>query len=104
MSRAMLYVMLDAAWLSESIYQQAGAVHDCALPRACEILMFVQNVGHHNAVDAIAGRMWLEGQASGDKISTRPATRPWKGSSRRRRWAPLFVSRSGQTPMPGSSG
>jgi len=33
-----------------------------------EILMFVEDVGRHNAVDAIAGQMWLEGMSGHDKI------------------------------------
>ena len=53
-----------ACALHETIYKQAGAVHGCALatnePGAREILMFVEDVGRHNAVDAIAGRMWLD--------------------------------------------
>jgi FdhD protein len=37
-------------------------------PERAEILMFVEDVGRHNAVDAIAGRMWLDGLDGGDKI------------------------------------
>ena len=44
-----------------SIYKQAGSVHGCALFRGTELLIFIEDVGRHNAVDAIAGRMWLEG-------------------------------------------
>jgi FdhD protein len=44
-------------------------VHGCALATtAGEILMFVEDVGRHNAVDAIAGRMWLEGIDGSDKV------------------------------------
>ena len=57
----------------ETIYKQAGAVHGCALartdgPASAEIMMFVEDVGRHNAVDAIAGFMWLEGISGADKI------------------------------------
>jgi FdhD protein len=59
--------------LHESIYKQAGAVHGCALcvnagPRSGEILRFVEDVGRHNAVDAIAGWMWINGVDGGDKV------------------------------------
>src|SRR5262249_55211741 len=38
------------------------------LARGAEILTFVEDVGRHNAVDAIAGWMWLEGIDGRDKI------------------------------------
>ena len=72
LSRAALYDLLDRVRLHETIYKQAGAVHGCALAQNAaehaEILMFVEDVGRHNAVDAIAGRMWLDAQEGGDKI------------------------------------
>src|SRR4029453_2365620 len=71
-TRAALYDLLDRVRLHETIYKQAGAVHGCALaqnaPDRAEILMFVEDVGRHNAVDAIAGRMWLDALDGGDKI------------------------------------
>ena len=72
-----LYAVLDKVRKYESIYKQAGAVHGCALCSNAgddvqrgrgEILMFVEDVGRHNAVDAIAGQMWLDGQEGADKI------------------------------------
>ncbi len=68
LDQATLYALLDAVRKHESIYKQAGAVHGCALARGAEILMFVEDVGRHNAVDAIAGQMWLDGIDGGDKI------------------------------------
>jgi FdhD protein len=72
LTRAALYDLLDRVRLHETIYKQAGAVHGCALaqngPERAEILMFVEDVGRHNAVDAIAGRMWLDGHEGADKI------------------------------------
>jgi len=56
----------------QTVYKRAGAVHGCALVRngaeAAEVLMFIEDVGRHNAADSIAGRMWLEGLDGGDKI------------------------------------
>ena len=50
------------------IYKRAGAVHGCALCQQSSILNFVEDVGRHNAVDAIAGSMWLNQIGGNDKI------------------------------------
>jgi FdhD protein len=64
-----LFVLLEKVRKHETIYKQAGAVHGCALAStAGEILMFVEDVGRHNAVDAIAGRMWLDDIDGSDKV------------------------------------
>ncbi len=63
-----LYALLQNISRHNEIYKQAGAVHGCALCRDTEILMFVEDVGRHNAADTIAGRMWLDRLDGGDKI------------------------------------
>ena len=64
-----LFVLLEKVRRHETIYKQAGAVHGCALATtAGDILMFVEDVGRHNAVDAIAGFMWLEAIDGSDKV------------------------------------
>ena len=72
LTRAALYELLDHVRVHETIYKQAGAVHGCALAsnegEHAQILLFVEDVGRHNAVDAIAGRMWLDRIDGGDKI------------------------------------
>ena len=50
------------------IYKRAGAVHGCALCHQSSILNFIEDVGRHNAVDAIAGSMWLDKIDGNDKI------------------------------------
>lgn len=50
------------------VYKNAGAVHGCALCHGAEIIIFIEDVGRHNAVDAIAGKMWLEGISGHDKL------------------------------------
>ncbi len=73
LSEATLLAVMDGVRRHESIYKQAGAVHGCALcanagPGTGEILSFVEDVGRHNAVDAIAGWMWMNGVDGGDKV------------------------------------
>ena len=72
LSQATLYALLDRVRVHETIYKQAGAVHGCALASnegaTSEIVYFVEDVGRHNAVDAIAGLMWLDGVPGDDKI------------------------------------
>ncbi len=66
---ATLAALLDNVRRQDSIYKAAGAVHGCALAASDgEILMFVEDVGRHNAVDAIAGQMWLKNMRGGDKL------------------------------------
>ncbi len=63
-----IYGLLRALAHDNEIYRAAGAVHGCALCREETVLLFVEDVGRHNAADAIAGRMWFERIAGGDKI------------------------------------
>jgi FdhD protein len=100
LSESTLYGLLEAVRHHESIYKQAGAVHGCALARAAEILMFVEDVGRHNAVDAIAGQMWLDGLDGGDKIfyTTGRLTSEMVIKTAQM-GIPFLVSRSGLTQM-----
>jgi len=68
-----IYTLLDALNAYNEVYRQAGAVHGCALcgfaPNgAPEIGLFVEDVGRHNAADAIAGHMWLNGIQGANRI------------------------------------
>jgi FdhD protein len=104
LTRATLYALLDRVRVHETIYKQAGAVHGCALATngdgASEILYFVEDVGRHNAVDAIAGKMWLDGVDGGDKIfyTTGRLTSEMVIKAAQM-GIPFLVSRSGLTQM-----
>jgi len=63
-----IYKVLHAVNEYNELYKQAGAVHGCGLCRDDQVLNFVEDVGRHNAADAIAGRMWLEDMDGSDKI------------------------------------
>lgn len=97
-----LFAMLNNVRIHESIYKQAGAVHGCALASSVDgaILTFVEDVGRHNAVDAIAGWMWLENVDGGDKIfyTTGRLTSEMVIKAAQMR-IPFLVSRSGLTQM-----
>ena len=65
-----------------------------------DILMFVEDVGRHNAVDAIAGQMWLDGEDGADKIfyTTGRLTSEMVIKAAQM-GIPFLVSRSGLTQM-----
>ncbi len=104
LTQAALYALLEGVRLHETIYKQAGAVHGCALASnrgdQSEILMFVEDVGRHNAVDAIAGQMWLDGIDGSDKIfyTTGRLTSEMVIKAAQM-GIPFLVSRSGLTQM-----
>jgi FdhD protein len=59
-TQAQLYAILNAIRLHDSTYKSAGSVHSCAFFRGEELILFVEDVGRHNAIDTIAGWMWLQ--------------------------------------------
>jgi FdhD protein len=63
-----LYRLTYAINTTPSLYLEAGAIHGCVL--ACEDrpLVYMEDVGRHNAVDKIAGWMFESGQKGADKI------------------------------------
>ena len=94
------YALLDSVRRYETIYKNAGAVHGCALAAGPEILYFVEDVGRHNAVDAIAGRMWLDRVDGSDKIFYTTGRLTSEMVIKAAQMAiPFLVSRSGLTEM-----
>ena len=101
LSEETLYALLDTVRRHETIYKSAGAVHGCALASAgAEIMYFVEDVGRHNAVDAIAGKMWLDRVDGSDKIfyTTGRLTSEMVIKAAQMQ-VPFLVSRSGLTEM-----
>ena len=99
--QSVLYKIVDTIRTQDSVYKQAGSVHGCALFTADgELLYFIEDVGRHNAVDAIAGRMWLDDMRGDDKIfyTTGRLTSEMviKGGQM---GIPFLLSRSGTTQM-----
>jgi len=99
-SQTTLYGLLDAIRRQESTYKSAGSVHGCALFRQDELLTFVEDVGRHNAIDTIAGWMWLHDVEGRDKAfyTTGRLTSEMVIKSAQM-GVPIVVSRSGVTQM-----
>lgn len=51
-----------------SLYLSAGAIHGCVLASEKTPLVYMEDIGRHNAVDKIAGWMFLQGVTGEDKI------------------------------------
>jgi len=101
LAQSVVYRIVDTIRSQQSVYKQAGSVHGCALfSNSGELLYFVEDVGRHNAVDAIAGLMWLDGVSGADKVfyTTGRLTSEMviKGAQM---GIPFLLSRSGTTQM-----
>ena len=104
LSEGTLYALMDQVRQHETIYKTAGAVHGCALATneggASRILSFVEDVGRHNAVDTIAGQMWLEDIDGADKIFYTTGRLTSEMVIKAAQMSiPFLVSRSGLTQM-----
>jgi FdhD protein len=95
-----LHRMLEAMRQQDSIHRKAGSVHGCALFRGARMLVFVEDVGRHNAIDTIAGWMALHGVDGGDKAfyTTGRLTSEMVMKSAHL-GVPIIVSRNGVTAM-----
>ncbi len=102
-TQAQIYGIVNTIRLHESIYKAAGSVHGCALFEGESMLMFVEDVGRHNAIDAIAGWMSLQGE-SGLKASDKVFYTTGRLTSEMvikaaQMGVPIVISRSGITQM-----
>lgn len=102
LEEATLHTLLDNVRTYDSLYKKAGALHGCALANISnsEILYYIEDVGRHNAVDAIAGMMWLDNVSGHDKIfyTTGRLTSEMVIKAAQM-GVPFLVSRSGLTKM-----
>ena len=99
--QSVVHRIVETVRTQQSVYKQAGSVHGCALfTSEGDLLWFIEDVGRHNAVDAIAGLMWLEGTTGADKVfyTTGRLTSEMviKGAQM---GIPFLLSRSGTTQM-----
>ena len=100
LTEATMYALLDNLRRYDTLYKRAGALHSCALAKDSDILYHVEDVGRHNAVDAIAGMMWLDNVEGTDKIfyTTGRLTSEMVIKAAQM-GIPFIVSRSGITQM-----
>jgi FdhD protein len=63
-----LYGLLANVSNCNGVYKRAGAVHGCGLCENTEIILYSEDVGRHNAADAISGYMWLDDIQGDNKI------------------------------------
>lgn len=104
LTQSQLYALVNTIRLKETTYKSAGSVHACALFDSAgsepEMLIFVEDVGRHNAIDTIAG--WMSMQ------TTQPANKVFYTTGRltsemviksAQMGVPVVVSRSGITQM-----
>ena len=84
-TQSQLYSLVNTIRLKETTYKSAGSVHACALFDTAsaepEMLLFVEDVGRHNAIDTIAGWMWM--QEIAPTLATACAALPPEGAELR---------------------
>ena len=95
-----LNALLECMRLRNSIHRKAGSVHGCALFQGEHMLVAVEDVGRHNAIDTIAGWMALHGVPGADKTfyTTGRLTSEMVMKSAQM-GVPIIVSRNGVTAM-----
>ena len=95
-----LHALLEQMRQRNSIHRKAGSVHGCALFEGADLLMFVEDVGRHNAIDTIAGWMGLHGVGGANKTfyTTGRLTSEMVIKSAQM-GVPIIVSRNGVTAM-----
>ncbi len=105
-TQSQLYALVNIIRLKETTYKSAGSVHACALFDTAssepEMLLFVEDVGRHNAIDTIAGWMIMNSnKLTGSQLvfyTTGRLTSEMVIKSAQM-GVPIVVSRSGITQM-----
>jgi FdhD protein len=93
-----LYTLSHAINLTPSLYLEAGAIHGCVLCEGDRALLYMEDVGRHNAIDKIAGYMFLHGIEPEGKLfyTTGRLTSEMVIKTVQMR-VPILISRSGFT-------
>lgn len=93
-----LYALTHKINTTPSLYLKAGAIHGAVLCEADRPVLYMEDVGRHNAVDKVAGYMLLKGVEPSDKIfyTTGRLTSEMVLKTVKMR-IPVLISRSGFT-------
>ena len=99
-TQTQLYGLLDTLRQRDTVHRRAGSVHGCALFQGKRMLVFVEDVGRHNAIDTIAGWMLMHGVTGADKVffTTGRLTSEMVIKAAQM-GVPIVVSRNGVTAM-----
>jgi FdhD protein len=85
-TQSQLYGLVNAIRIKETTYKSAGSVHACALfstaTGEADMRLFVEDVGRHNAIDTIAGWLWM--QETAPTLPTACGSLPPEGALRLR--------------------
>lgn len=101
LKQSTLYKIVNQIRTQDSVYAKAGSVHGCGLfSSEGDLQYFIEDVGRHNAVDSIAGLMWLDNVSGSDKVfyTTGRLTSEMVIKSAQM-GMPFLISRSGTTQM-----
>lgn len=63
-----LYALSQKINSTPSLYLKVGAIHGCVLCKEDQPLIYMEDVGRHNAIDKIAGYMFLNKISAKDKV------------------------------------
>lgn len=93
-----LYTLMKTINTMPSLYLKAGAIHGCVLCQGDQVLIYMEDVGRHNAVDKIAGYMFLNGlEPDGKMFYTTGRLTSEMVIKTVQMGIPILVSRSGFT-------
>ncbi|TKB50996.1 formate dehydrogenase accessory sulfurtransferase FdhD [Ferrimonas sediminicola] len=100
LKQSTIYALLKNLGEYNETYKNAGAVHGCGVCRQSQILSFVEDIGRHNAVDTLAGELFL-GRQQGDDLIFYTTGRLTSEMVIKvaKMGIPVLVSRSGITEM-----
>jgi FdhD protein len=93
-----LFELVGAIKTIPSIYREAGSIHGCVLCERGKPVCYMEDVGRHNAIDKIAGWMYLGGLGAADKmLYTTGRLTSEMVIKTVRMGIPILISRSGST-------